>query len=79
MIWSIQIPAGYFFGYAIEELIRAVKHYEIIVLFVIAGTGIALWAARRFMRRSAKRAVLSLLQLIQYQLRLWPSYLYSTL
>jgi len=49
MIWSLVISsAGYFFGYAIEKLIRAVKHYEIIVLFVIAGTGIAFWAARRF-------------------------------
>ncbi len=52
MIWSVVISsAGYFFGYAIEELIRSVKHYEIIVLLVIAGTGIALWAARRFRRK----------------------------
>lgn len=52
MIWSIVISsAGYFFGYAIEELIRAVKHYEIIVLIVIAGTAAVLWAARRFRRK----------------------------
>ncbi len=52
MIWSVVISsAGYFFGYAIEKLIRAVKHYEITVLFMIAGIGIALWAARRFGRK----------------------------
>src|SRR5208283_2556312 len=51
-IWSLVISsAGYFFGYALEELIRTVKHYEIIVLFVIGGTGIALWAARRFIQK----------------------------
>jgi len=49
MIWSLVISsAGYFFGYAIEKLIRTVKHYEIVVLFVIAGTGIVFWAVRRF-------------------------------
>ncbi len=48
MIWSVAVSsAGYLFGYAIEKLIRDVKHYEIIVLLVIAGIGIALWAARR--------------------------------
>ena len=52
MIWSVVVSsAGYLFGYAIEKLIRDVKHYEIIVLLVIAGTGIALWAARRFRRK----------------------------
>ena len=52
MIWSVVISsAGYFFGYAIENLIRTVKHYEIIVLFVIAGIVMAFRAARRFRRR----------------------------
>jgi len=52
MMWSVVISsAGYFFGYAIEKLIRAVKHYEIIVLFVIAGTGMVLWAVHRFRRK----------------------------
>jgi len=52
IIWSVVISsAGYFFGFAIETLIRAVKHYEIIVLFVIAGIGMALWAARRFRQK----------------------------
>ena len=49
MIWSVVISsAGYFFGYALEKLVRAVKHYEIIVLFTILGIGIAIWAVRRF-------------------------------
>ncbi len=52
MIWSVVIScAGYFFGYALEKLIRAVKHYEIIVLFVFAGIGIAILSARRLMRK----------------------------
>ncbi len=52
MIWSAVISsAGYFFGYAIEALIRSVKHYEIIVLLVIAGTCIAFWAVHRFRRK----------------------------
>lgn len=51
LIWSASISlAGYFFGYAIEKLIRAVKHYEIIVLFVIAGAGLAIWMGRRVAR-----------------------------
>jgi membrane protein DedA with SNARE-associated domain len=49
VIWSVVVSSGgYFFGYAIEKLIRDVKHYEIIVLFVILGIGIAIWATRRF-------------------------------
>jgi membrane protein DedA with SNARE-associated domain len=52
LIWSVAISlAGYSFGYAIDKLIKAVKHYEIIVLLVIAGIGMAVWIARRLRAR----------------------------
>jgi membrane protein DedA with SNARE-associated domain len=52
MIWSVAVSStGYLFGYAIEKLIRDVKHYEILVLLVILGIGVAIWAVRRFRRK----------------------------
>ncbi|MBF0558141.1 MAG: DedA family protein [Nitrospirae bacterium] len=52
VIWSVSIAlAGYFFGYALEKLIRAVKHYEIAVLFAIAGIATVFWIARHLRRK----------------------------
>ena len=55
VIWSAAVSsAGYFFGYAIEKVIKDVKHYEIIVLLVIVGIGISLWIAHRLKRRKCR-------------------------
>ncbi len=52
LIWSVVVSAGgYFFGYAIEKLIHDVKHFEVVVLFMISGIGIAVWAVHRFRRK----------------------------
>lgn len=57
MIWSVVISlAGYFFGYAIEHLIKAVKHYEMLVLITAGVIGIAIWAVSRAIKAKNKKA-----------------------
>ena len=47
--WSVSISAGgYFFGYAMEGLIKDVKHYERLAIIIIIIMGIAFWIIHRY-------------------------------
>jgi membrane protein DedA with SNARE-associated domain len=43
-IWSVSVSAGgYFFGYALEGVIKDVKHYGKLAIIIILIIGIVLW------------------------------------
>ncbi len=49
MIWSVVISAGgYLFGYALESVIKDIKHYELEVIMIISAVGIILWIIHKY-------------------------------
>jgi len=55
MAWAAAIgTAGYFFGTALEAMLGQVKDYELIVMGVLAGGALVLWAVRFLVSRYRK-------------------------
>jgi membrane protein DedA with SNARE-associated domain len=55
VLWSVTITAGgYLFGHAVEYVLGDLRHYEEILLGVIAAGGLAFWL---YSRRRAQKSV----------------------
>ena len=51
-IWAVAVGTlGYFFGHALEVIIGDLKRYEMILLAVLAGLGLAIWLVH-FLKKS---------------------------
>ncbi len=58
-IWAIVIGTmGYFLGHALELIIGEIKHYELLILVILAGVGIVVWSAHLLSKKrvSAKKS-----------------------
>ncbi|MFI5293550.1 MAG: DedA family protein [Thermodesulfovibrionales bacterium] len=55
MIWAVVISwGGYLFGYAIENVIKDVRRYQLEVMLVVASGGLILWGIHAFKERKRK-------------------------
>lgn len=46
-IWAIVIGTmGYLFGHTLEIIIGDIKHYELLIIIILIGAGIAVWSIR---------------------------------
>ena len=55
LLWATTVGSGgYYFGSALEAVIKNIKHYEIEVLLAIAGAGALIWILYFYRRKKHK-------------------------
>ena len=57
IVWAVAVgTGGYLFGQTLEIILGDIRHYELIILGVVAIIGLLLWALHRYLSRKRKAA-----------------------
>ena len=57
IVWAVAVgTGGYLFGHTLEIILGDIRHYELIILGVVAIIGLLLWALHRYLSRKRKAA-----------------------